>query len=119
MTFDWNYDLGYVDISIPGYVKYAIEHRQYKPHIHPQYSPHQHVPIRFGPKGTRQYAEPADSSPYPSSKDTKYSQSISKRCLYYAQCIDNTIIPVLNELDSQHSQSTKSIMVKSLSLVQK
>ena len=30
LTFDWNYTLGYVDMSMPGYVPKTLQHLQHK-----------------------------------------------------------------------------------------
>ena len=49
----WNYDAGYVDISMPNYVKKALDRLQYIPHTRPQFSPHVHTPPKYGEKGKR------------------------------------------------------------------
>ena len=55
LTLDWNYHPGYVDISMPHYVKKALQRLYPNPSI-PQYSPHQHIPIIYGKKGSQQFA---------------------------------------------------------------
>ena len=47
-SIDWHYDEGYVDISIPGYVRKGLKHLCYHPKVTPQYSPHKPVPITYG-----------------------------------------------------------------------
>ena len=39
-TLDWHYKEGYVDLSMPGYVKDALERLQHIIDIYPQFSPH-------------------------------------------------------------------------------
>lgn len=39
-TLDWQYAQGYVDISIPNYLKKLLLRIYYIPTIYPQYSPH-------------------------------------------------------------------------------
>ena len=52
---NWNYDRGFVDISMPDYVKSTLKILLYKVCITPQYSPHEHVGINWTNKGDRQY----------------------------------------------------------------
>ena len=63
LKLDWNYAEGYVDISIPGYIKKTLQRIQHKPQVYPQYSPHAHIPIQYATKNTRQYATALDTSP--------------------------------------------------------
>ena len=44
-TLDWHYDLGFVDISMPEYIKIALKKLQYIMQVFPQYSPHHHINI--------------------------------------------------------------------------
>ena len=74
---------------------------QYTPKISPQYSPHAHTPIVYATKNTRQYASTPDTSPLLNSKDTKHIQSVTGSFLYYGRALDYTILPALNELDSE------------------
>ena len=76
LTLDWHYEHGYVDVSMPGYVKILIR-LQHVPKIYPQYSPHESVPIVYATKNTRQYATAPDTSPLLNPKDTKFIQSVT------------------------------------------
>ena len=60
---DWNYEEGYVDISMPGYLTALLERLQHTPKIYPQYSPHHYQPIVYGVKGAPQYATATSTSP--------------------------------------------------------
>ena len=51
LRLHWNHTLGYVDISIPGYVPKSLQRLQYKPKTFPQHSPHTSVHIQYGKKG--------------------------------------------------------------------
>ena len=53
LTLDWNYPAGYVDISMPGYLKKALKRLQHKQQVTSQYSPHAHIPIKYATKNTR------------------------------------------------------------------
>ena len=107
LTFDWNYDLGYVDISMPNYVTKCLKRLQHVPSVSPQYSPHTHVPIAYGKKGTRQYATTPDTSPLLPPKQIKHIQSITGSFLYYARALDLTMLPALNEISSQQANPTE------------
>ena len=63
-TLDWNYDKGFVDISMPNYVKDALVKLQYKTRKHPQYSPHDFHAINWTRKGNQQYSTKEDTSPF-------------------------------------------------------
>ena len=108
MHFDWHYDAGYVDVSMPGYVKKALKRLQYQASNTHQYSPHHHEPFKYATKGTRQYANAPDTSPLLSPKDTKWIQSVAGSFLYYSRVIDYTLLPALNSLASQQSQPTEN-----------
>ena len=88
MTFDWNYDKGYVDISMPRYVEKSLQRLQYKTQTTPQYSTHPYTTFKLGVKGIRQYRKTPDTSPLLSPKDTIYIQSVTGTFLYYACEID-------------------------------
>ena len=94
----WNYEKGYVDLGMPGYVTKALKRLNYIPSTQPQYSPHHYTPFKISSKGQRQYAIPADQSPLLSPSETKYIQSIVGTFLYYARAVDPTILPAVNEL---------------------
>ena len=40
ITLDWNYDQGYVDISMPGYVQRLLDKFKHDKPTKPQYSPY-------------------------------------------------------------------------------
>ena len=105
-TSNWNYDDGYVDISMPGYIDGLIKKLQYTPSTSPQYSPHEHVNIKWSRKGDRQYTQKEDTSPLLSPKDTKWLQSAIGSLLYYGRAIDSTILPALTQIASQQANPT-------------
>ena len=106
MTLDWEYQKGYVDISMPGFVTSAIQKLKYTPRT-PQYSPHKYMHFKYAAKGQRQYAKEPDTSPPLSAKETTWIQSVAGTFLYYARTIDNTLLPALNELARDQSCPTE------------
>ena len=111
-TLDWNYSDGYVDISMPGYVDNALKKLQYKQRIYPQHSPHQYFEKKWTTKGQQQSARTIDTSPLLSPKDTTYIQTVVGTFLYYAQALDNTMLPALNDIATQQAQPTQKVKQK-------
>ena len=112
LTLEWNYEKGYIDISMPGYVKKTLKRLQYTPKVSPQYSSHAHIPIVYATKITRQYATAPDTSPLLNPKDTKYIQSVTGSFLYYRRILEQTILPALNKIASEQSKPTQNTMTK-------
>ena len=48
LTIDCHYSQGYVDISIPEYIKDALERFEHEFRARNQFSPHEHTPPIFG-----------------------------------------------------------------------
>ena len=117
LTIEWNYNKGYVDISMPGYVKKTLQRLQHIQKVSPQYSPHAHIPIVYATKNTRQYATAPDTSPLLSPKDTTYIQSVTGSFLYYGRALDNTILPALNEIASEQATPTERTKKKTQQLM--
>ena len=107
---EWNYNDGYVDISMPGYVDRLQTKLQHIPSTSPQYSPHECINIKWSRKGDRQYTQREDTSPMLSPKQTKWIQSAIGSLLYYGRAIDSTILPALAQISTQ--QATPTINTK-------
>lgn len=96
LTFDWNYAEGYVDISMPNYIKKVLHKYNHPTPQQPVYAPHKHTPPTFG--ATRQYVKEDDTSPALNSKDTKFIQGVIGSLLYYSRAIDSTMLTAINEI---------------------
>ena len=90
--------MGFVDISMPNYVKSALKRLLYKVCITPQYSPREHPGVNQTKKGDRKYAQQPDDSPFLSKEKTTYVQQVVGVFLYYARAIDSTMLPALNQI---------------------
>ena len=110
IEFDWNYDDGYVNIKMTNYVSDALYNFQHIPPSQPPYQPHSHNPIWYGDK--RQYAKGPNLYKHINKKERKHVQSVIVTLLYYEQAIESTVLPVLNDISSQHSQPTEETMKK-------
>ena len=92
---------------MPNYIKDSLKRFGYKPKTTPQYSPHYHVPIQYGKKGTRQYANAPDDTKPLSPEETKHLQSTVGSFLFYGRAIDATTLPALNGIASDQANPTK------------
>ena len=79
LTLKWNYALGHVNVSMPGYIPRLLGQINYKPKI-PTHTPYRVKPPNFSK--TPQYAEPPDTSPLLSKKDTNDLQKVNGSLLY-------------------------------------
>ena len=80
---DWNYDAGYVDLSMPGYVPKALLTLRHPPPARPQHSPHRWTAPVYGQK--TQLAS-TDLSPLLDKLGIKRVQQVSGLFLYYSRC---------------------------------
>ena len=108
LTLDWNYDKGYVDVSMPGYVHQALNKFQHTKPTRVQHSPHRWNAPVFGRK--IQYTKEADKSPPLNKKGTRLVQSIVGKFLYYARALENPILVALNEIGTQQAAPTENTM---------
>ena len=77
LSLGWNYTEDWVDISMPNYIKKALQKFQYTSKKYPQYSPHAYTSYTPTQKSSYQHAIIEDKSPFFDQKDTKDIQSIT------------------------------------------
>ena len=106
ITLEWNYERGYVDISMPGYVKKQLTKYGHPMPKRPQHCPYPPAPVKYG-KASQEMPAP-DSSPPLDEKGKKRIQQIVGSFQYYARATDTTIPVALSEIATQQSKATKS-----------
>jgi hypothetical protein len=106
LLLDWNYEKGYVDISVPEYVKTALHKFQHKPLTRPAHAPHQWSQPVYGKK-VQFDPEPEQSDIITDPKTIKRLQSIVSTFLYYSHAVNCTMLPALNKLSTQQSRPTQ------------
>ena len=111
LTFDWNYNKGHMDISMPNYDIYALNILQYNKQ-QSQYSPHIYNPIIYGKVGQRPYTTSPDTSQLITSQETIPVQSVLGTFLYYARSIDGAMLTDINDIGTQQAEPTKNTQVK-------
>ena len=106
LTLKWNYAQGYVDISMPDYVKHALHEFQHPAPKRPEHSPSKWTAPIYGAK--IQYAPPLDDGQILSPKEITQVQKVVGKLLYYALAVDNTILVILGDLASAQTKSTQT-----------
>ena len=102
---DWNYEKGYVDVTIPDYVKKQLQKYNHPTPTKPQDSPFPVPPTRFGKDAQKPL--PVDTSPKLDKKDKKFNQQVTGSFLFYGRAVDTTILMSLSTIASQQSDPTE------------
>ncbi len=91
---------------------------QHTPPCIPQHQPYPHVKPTYGTKA--QYTENVDTSPPLDKKGKKYIQEVIGTFLYYARCVNSTMLTALGSLATQQAnptQNTKKLVFQLLDYV--
>ena len=101
---NWNYDAGYVDISMPGYITKKLHGYG---HICPnrlQTCPYSPKPRTYGAKA--QAPLPSNNSKPLDKKGILKIQNIVGSILYYARAVDMTVLMALSSIASEQTKAT-------------
>ena len=110
VTINWNYAQGYVNISMPDYVRKALHEFQ---HPAPRQPTHLQSEWTAPAYGSRiQYAKPPDTSPPLEADGITHVQRVVGKLLYYALAINNTALVTLGNLGSEQPRSTKTTITE-------
>ena len=110
MDIDWDHTNSEVHLSMLSYVQDALTLFH---HAHPhklQDQPYTHVKPTYGAK--EKYATDTDYSPLLSPSQKKFVQEVTETFLYYAQAIDESMLPALGTIATQQSVPTENTMHK-------
>jgi hypothetical protein len=110
MNIDWDYIIKNIHVSLLDYVPEALIGFQHTPMAKPQHQLYPHVKLVYS--ATKQYAEAIDKSPPLSKEDKKYVQEVVGTFLYYAQCVNSTMLTALGSIATQQANPTKNTMIK-------
>jgi hypothetical protein len=110
MNINWDYINRNVQVSMLDYVPEALICFQLSPPAKPQHQPYPRVKSLCG--ATKQYAETTDTSLPLSNKDKKYVQEVVGTFLYYARCVNSTMLTALGSIATQQANFTKNTMIK-------
>jgi hypothetical protein len=92
------------------YVPEALIRFQHAPPAKPQHQPYPHVKPMYS--ASKQYAETIDMSSPLSKENKKYVKEVVGMILYYARCIDSTMLIALGSIATQQANPTKNTMIK-------
>ena len=90
------------------YVPEALVRFQHKPPRKPQHQPYPHTKPIYG--ATKQYAPDTDTSPPLNKADKKFIQEVIGTFLYYARCVDSTMLTALGTMATQQANPTEKTM---------
>ena len=110
LTMKWNYTAGYVDVSIPNYIKYLLKRLQHPQPSKPVHAPHEWQAPIYGKH--RQYTKDPDSTPLLDKDETKFVQSVVGALLYYGRAVEHPILVALNEISVQQQHPTQKVRKK-------
>ena len=115
IALDWNYLNGYVDISMPGYIKKKLQEYE---HIYPdriQTCPYSPEPKSYGTKA--QAPLKIDTSPPLDKHGIKRIQRIVGGILYYARAVDMTVLMALSSIAAEQMKATEKTHSRCLQLL--
>ena len=106
MTLNWNYAKKWMEKSMTGYID-KVWTRFYGANVAPKLveSPHAWTTPQYG-SSQPQLTTPIDSSPLLSAPDKTRLQEIFGSLLYFAKCIDSTILATLGSIGTNISDGT-------------
>ncbi len=107
---DWDYEQRKVHVLMLNSVPEALLRFQHKTPKMPQHQPYPHIKPTYG--ATRQYAEANNMSELLSKENKMYIQEVFGTFLYYARCVDSSMLPALGTLATQQATPTKNTMKK-------
>jgi hypothetical protein len=115
ITLDWDYERRQVHLSMPGYVKRALQQFNHPTPSKRQNSPYPNVPIKYGAK--TQYATTRVDAPPVSAADKKFIQQVCGKFLFYGRAVDSTILTAISAIASQQATPTTDTLAKTKQLL--
>ena len=105
LKLKWNYSHNYADIAMPGFVKKTLSKLNCECINNHQLAPHKWQTPIHGKNW--QFFTSEDTLNVLNKVGIKYVQKTVGLFLYYARAVDNTILPVLNEIALYQTKPTK------------
>jgi len=116
LTLNWQYEKGYVDVSMPGYVERALTKFQHPAPLRAQHAPHKWIEPVYGSR--KPQSPTPDSAAQPLDKPgTKRIQSINGTFMYYGRACDPCILPTLNEIATEQASPTTDTVARAKMLM--
>ena len=108
ITLDWNYKMGHVDLSVPGYVGRKLTKYQHPKPTRPQHSLYLAAPVEYGAK-VQNPVEKDTSDPL-SAEQIKHVQDIVGSFIWYGRACDPTLAAALSAISARQAKGTKNVL---------
>ena len=110
LSIKWNYPKGYVDISMPGYIKKLQDCLGHSTPARPQYAPHHWTQSAYGQR--TKFAPKPDLTSRLNKAGIKYVQSTTGSILYYSCTVNPTLLVALNKIATSQATPTETTKAK-------
>ena len=110
LTINWNYAQGYVNISMPDYIRKDLHEFQHLAPRRPTHSPSKWTAPAYGSR--IQYEKTPDTSPPLDADGITHVQIVVRKLLYYALSIVNTALVTFGDLGRDQTRSTKTTITE-------
>ena len=107
IALDWNYAMGFVDLSVPGYVQKARVKYQHPIPKCPQHYPYQAAPIKYDAK--IRHPVPENTSPPLIEEKIRRVQDVVGTFVWYGALCDPTLAASLSALATRQSKGTDNV----------
>ena len=108
ISLKWDYEERTLDISMPGYIKKALQRYKHERSPRRQDAPYPAAPRIYG--AAAQAPSPDDDSPEATEGEIKHIQQVVGTILYYARAVDITVLMALSTIASEQATATKTTM---------
>ncbi len=105
---DWDYNGHKVHVSMLNYVPKALMRFQHQAPNKPQHQLFPHIKPNYRVKA--QYMEDTVTSALLPNKDKKFIQEVISTFLFYARCINSTMLAALGTIATQQANPTQNMM---------
>ncbi len=109
-NIDWDYNGRRVHVSMLDYVPEVFACFQHRAPSKLQHQPYPHVKPTYRAK--TQYMEDTDTSALLPKEDKQFIQEVIGNFLYYAQCVDSTMLATRGSIATQQANPTNNTMKK-------
>jgi len=106
LSFNWQYDKGYVDMNMPQYIIKALAKYNHKFPKKFQHAPYKWTKPLYGKRV--QMIHPEKTLPVLTKKETQVVQSKVGTFLYYARAVDPAILVALNDISGEQANPTNT-----------
>jgi hypothetical protein len=96
-----------ISLSMPGYIQKALDRFGVRKLARSTDSPMRTVPIQYGPV----QLVTIDDSPKLSASGKLRLQQVVGVLLYYARCVDSSMLPAINKISAQQSKPTDAVFL--------